>query len=237
VLAGFAPGLGTASPLSLATFFSGQTGFFFDFGVGATGGAIATATSLPPTITATATQGTGANQPTWTANAPDYAAFDGVSDNLLTNVNPATSGTLAAYFRATSGASFICAIGANGSGGTTRAHLGLNSSGQACGGLGTSGSTVVTGGASRSGQDIVVVQRWNGTTVELWCDGARLYSAAQAGLPTTADAIEIGALNLNGTPGNFLTAGRVYRAAYINKYVADSDIAALTQALRSGIVA
>jgi hypothetical protein len=138
--------------------------------------------------------------------------FDGTDDNLLT-----------AYL-AVSGANFIGArttvpsslgaaqviLGASGSG-TARAFLAIDTSGRACGGVGSQSTTTIVGTTDLRNTEATVFLTWNGTTVRLIVNGAVEYEAAQSGVATTSIPVRLGANNSNGTAGSFY-AGTIKHA-------------------------
>lgn len=204
------------------TLLTTSNGFYFDFATGATAAGIASVTSKAPS-TKSAAQATSSKQPNWTAGPPDFALADGLDDNLLSDLVPAASMTLAACIRAASGAAAQVVMGSNNVAGSGRCLIGVNAAGAPAGGWGANGTGVITGGASLTGVDAVILLRANGSVVELWSSlapGAPVYTGAPSGTTGTVDALAVCALNSNGSILNPY-GGRLYRAFAVQSFAPD----------------
>lgn len=227
-------GSGRVAPLNPASLLTGNNGFYFDFGTGATGTTIASVTSAPPS-TVQATQGTAGARPVWTDAATDYALFDGIDDFLLSTLTPAAvSNTLAACFRVTSIDKSI--IGSRGGVPDTRCFLTTDGTGKLGGGWATQNQTTIFGGSDIRGTDVVGLMRVNGSVVELWQNGTRIYQAAPGTMADVGAALAVGANNVNGVAAAFADA-RIYRAFASQTFVSDANLVPLMRALGAGVVA
>ena len=149
------------------------------------------------------------------------AKFDGSDDNLLSSYL-AAAGSNFIVAKTTVPASLAATqviAGASGAS-ANRAFLAINTSGFACGGVGSDTTTTIVGSTDLRGTEANIALTFDGATVRLIVNGAIEYEAPQNGTPTTAVPYRIGALNNNGTGASFyagaikaLAVGREYLTA------------------------
>lgn len=222
--------------LNPASLLGPTNGFFFDFRTGATGTGIASVTSQPPS-TLTAVQALAPSQPVWTAGPPDSAVFDGIDDNLLSNLTPsATAMTIAACYRGAGGAAEVATGTAAASNG--RAFIG-NVSGVAAAGWGANSSATITTGVTVTNQDVMLLFRTDSVTDELWLamNGLaprRFYSGASSGAPA-ATVMAVGARNVAGVI-NFTLNGKLYTAFSIQSFLGSTSMPQLMRSLSAGVL-
>lgn len=173
-------------------------------------------------------QGTSAARPTLRDVSRKLFRFDGGDDNLLSTLKPSAAFTMvvAVEFNAASDV----AIGSQAST-STRCYIGTNASGVLGGGVGTENSATIidSGAADIRGVAGVAALSFDGSTVKLYWNGAKVYEGAQSGTPTTTIPIMLGALNNNGTAASFLD-GDVYDALAIQRCLTESEVAQLSTA-------
>lgn len=146
------------------------------------------------------------------------AKFDGSDDNLLSSYL-AAAGANFIVAKTTVPASLVATqviAGASGAS-ANRVFIGINTSGFACGGVGSDATTTIVGTTDLRNTEADIALTFDGTTVRLIVNGAVEYEAAQNSTPTTTIPYRIGALNNNGTAGSFyagavkaLLVGREY---------------------------
>lgn len=79
--------------------------------------------------------------------------------------------------------------------------------------------------------DTVGALTWDGTTVNLYRDGALVYTGAQVGQVLPAAPVSVHALNIAGGDFNWSNA-RIYEAGGINRVLTASEIAAVSSELQ-----
>lgn len=140
------------------------------------------------------------------------AKFDGSDDNWLTPYL-AQSGENFLGVRttvpSTLGATQVI-LGASGSG-ANRVFLAIDTSGRACGGVGSDSTTTIVGTSDLRNTEAEVFLTFDGTTVRLIVNGMVEYEAAQNSTPTTTIPFRVGSNNNNGTAGSFY-AGAIAEA-------------------------
>lgn len=151
-----------------------------------------------------ATQATGTLQPTFQTTG---AKFDGTDDNLLSAY---TTGSGSNYLVAlvtmpgTQGGAALSAVqifaGAQDAG-ANRFWLAIETDGRLRGAVGAGNAYYGTN--DLRGQTLVVGLSTSGSTVKLFEADAEVHSTAASGVPTTTNAIRIGAYNQNGTAAAF----------------------------------
>lgn len=99
-----------------------------------------------------------------------------------------------------------------------RFALGVNTSGQAVGLVGTQTETTIVGTTDLRGTTATLQLVADGSTVTLYVNGISEYTAAQSGAPTTSVTMMLGALNNNGTAASHF-AGSILRASLLEKAV------------------
>lgn len=154
-------------------------------------------------------QTTGAQRPIRQVSG---AKFDGSDDNWLTSY-AAQNGANFLGCRTTVPATLSSTqiiLGASGSG-ANRVFLGIDTSGRACGGVGSDSTTTIVGTSDLRNTEANVFLTFDGSTVRLIVNGVVEYEAAQNSTPTTSIPFRVGALNNNGTAGSFY-AGAVRKA-------------------------
>lgn len=146
------------------------------------------------------------------------AKFDGVDDNwLMAYKLSAGSNFIQARTTVPATLSGLQVIaGAQAASSANRLLLGINASGQACGGVGSDGPTTIVGISDLRGTEADIAVTCDGSTVRLIVNGAVEYEAAQVSTPTTTIPLRIGALNDNG-------AGASYYAGAIKDISAGTD--------------
>lgn len=236
-------------PLSL--FAGGKRGFLYD-NLGLGGGYTFKDTSLTIPVTAdgdlvaglkdrspngkNATQSTSGSRPVWKANGgKPYLSPDGIDDVLLSSLMPSSVGmTMAACFLGTTANTLV--MGASGGPTSNRCYLGITpTTGNLGAGWGAQNSGTINGGSSILNTSVVGLFRANASTVELWLNGVRVYSAPPSGSPTTSVAMALLASNSAGTLGLFFV-GRLFRAVAIQDYIADMALLPLMRSLGAGVV-
>jgi hypothetical protein len=133
-----------------------------------------------------------------------YDQYDGSDDRMAGVYPPTAAGTIIARFNGATAGRYVYGShdGADG-----RCYLGLDSSGRLAAGIGSQGtSTIVAGSDIRNAWHTGAVT-WDETTVNLYLDGAEIYSAAQSGAVNTTVPIYRGCINSNGTPAAFWDGG------------------------------
>lgn len=225
------PGVGLTNPL--IPFFGSAQGFWFDFTTGATGSGIASVSSMPPG-TATASQGVGSKQPNWTHATRDYALFDGLDDNLLSTLNPTTSVTLGFCGRITAGAATQIIMGSQ-LASSGRIRISLNASNVFCAAVGANIEANISSGVAVGGTDFVGLLVVNGSTTELWVNGALKASVALNGAPNTTVPLAIGSNNTAGTISG-AAGGRIYRIAAIDREIDAAQKLPFQRKLGAGVV-
>lgn len=132
------------------------------------------------------------------------AKFDGSDDNWLMGHVAAAGGNFI-QTRTTVPASLAGTqiIGGALSASANRFWLAINASGLACGGVGNNSSTTIVGVSDLRSTEADIALSCDGSTVRLIVNGVVEYEAAQSGNPTTTIPFRIGAVNNNGTAGNF----------------------------------
>jgi len=163
-------------------------------------------------------QHTAGSRPAWTdpgGGGVPYLLGDGTADNLLTALTPATSFSMIACGRIGTASRTI--IGSK-TAGSDEISIGLDASGFA---KATLGATTLNGAADLRGADHVIGLRTNGTTAELWVDGA-LVDSDTPGTVNTTIALSLMARNANGTADQF-TDGRLHRALAVKQHVSNDN--------------
>jgi hypothetical protein len=158
-------------------------------------------------------QATGTLKPTRQTTG---AKFDGSDDNWLT---PYLAGAGENFLGCkTTVPSTLSAtqviLGASGAS-ANRVFLGINTSGQACAGLGSDSTTTIVGTSDLRSTEAEVFLTFDGTTVRLIVNGVVEYEAAQNSTPTTTIPFRVGGLNNNGTAGSFY--GGAVRQAWVGR--------------------
>jgi len=163
-------------------------------------------------------QSTPGSRPTiQTAGGRLFLRFDALDDSLLTPFlaqNGANSIIAKVTVPASLAATQVIA-GSSGSG-ANRCFLGVNTSGQLCGGVGSDSTTTIVGTTDLRGLTVVVGLTFDGTTVKLFVEEAEEYSAGQNSTPTVTIPHCIGANNNNGTAGSFF-GGDIYHCVAVRK--------------------
>jgi len=134
----------------------------------------------------------------------DGAKFDASDDNWLM-AYLAAAGSNFIFARTTVPASLSAAQVIAGAAGASafRVFLAINTSGYACGGVGSDTVTTIVGSTDLRGTEADLAVTFDGSTVRLIVNGVVEYEAAQNSTPTTSIPFCIGALNNNGTGGSF----------------------------------
>lgn len=129
--------------------------------------------------------------------------FDGGDDSLLTNVYAGAGGNYVAAVVTVPASLAAVQVVTGLNSGTARFYVAIDTSGRACGGVGTDGTGTITGTTDLRGQRVVIGLSCDGSTVRLFVDDAEEYTGAQNGAPTTGTPYRIGANNSAGTAANF----------------------------------
>lgn len=158
-------------------------------------------------------QATGSLKPTRQTTG---AKFDGGDDNWLT---PYLAGSGANFLgcKTTVPASLVATqviMGASGSG-ANRCFVGVDTSGKACGGVGSDSTTTIVGTSDLRNTEASIFLTFDGTTVRLIVNGVVEYEAAQNSTPTTSIPFRIGCNNNNGTAGSFY--GGAVRKSWVGR--------------------
>lgn len=128
-------------------------------------------------------------------------SFDGGSDSIVTDFNPGSAGTIAAYLRVrTSNNSNDIAIGSQNNGTSNRMWIGTTSGGVPWAGIGNlGGSTLQGGGDIRSATVFhAIALTWEGGTAHLYLDGAEVDTHGYGGTLSSA-ILALGGRGLGGT--------------------------------------
>jgi hypothetical protein len=174
-------------------------------------------------------QSTSADEPTLINSSNLWRLRgDGVSDNFLTTLVPATSMTLmvACVFNGGDDTPIGTTDGVGG-----RCFIRQSSGGILTAGVGAQSGSTIFGGSSITGVPGVASLAFNGSTVRLFWKPyngliTKIYEAAQSGSPTTAVPFRLLSHNDNGTASNFLD-GDIYRALAIQSALTDDEIATI----------
>jgi len=159
----------------------------------------------------------------------ESAKFDGTDDNWLTTYT-AAAGNNFLMARTTVPASLAgtqVIAGASGSS-ANRFFVGINTSGFACGGVGSDSTGTIVGNTDLRGTEADIALTCDGATVRLIVNGVVEYEAAQNSTPTTTIPFRVGAYNNNGTGGS-------YYAGYVKECLAGTEF--LTASLFNQIAA
>lgn len=161
-----------------------------------------------------ASQSNGTFKPTRQAQG---AKGDGSDDNLLSTYL-ASAGNNFLMAKTTVPVSLAATqllAGASGSG-ANRFFLGINTSGQACAGIGSDSTGTIVGTSDLRGLEANIAVTCNATTVRLIVNDIVEYEAAQNSTPTTTIPFRAFAYNNNGTAAS-------YYAGYIAELLAGTD--------------
>ena len=170
-------------------------------------------------------QATSGQRPLWRSNSgKPYLSFDGTDDRLSTPRLPSAAGTLAVAARG--GSNSRIAIGVQDASGG-RCSISQNSSGFLGAHIGNQNDVFQAGSSSIAGVDFTGVLTWDGTIIELWQNGAKVYSGGQDGTVSTTNALAIGCRNANGTMNAFWDS-RIYAALNLSRKATDAEIARIT---------
>jgi hypothetical protein len=179
-------------------------------------------------------QASGAARPFYKPNSgKPYLLFDGSDDTLRTPFLPPAALTMAVAFNSATGNAAL--IGGGDSATNRRAFMGLNSLGYLGGGWGTHSfaNIVATAGVDIRNSDRVGLMTADANSVDLYLDGALVYSGAPSGSPSgNTSPIALGCINNGGTPASF-SAMRDYAALALNRRVTPAEIALITSRFRS----
>lgn len=159
------------------------------------------------------------------------AKFDGSDDNWLSGYL-AAAGNNFLMARTTVPASLAATqlvAGASGSS-ANRFFVGINTSGFACGGVGSDSTSTIVGDTDLRGTEADIGITCDGATVRLLVNDAIEYEAAQNSTPTTTIPFRFGAYNNNGTAGSFY-AGAVEESLGGTDYLALSRFQQIRRAL------
>lgn len=225
---------------SLVSVFEGGTypGFYYDF-TATTGLYQTTDTSTPVVASAdpigrandgspsgnNATQGVSGSRGTW--NSGGYWNGDGSDDHLVTVLTPASEMTIAACVR--TGSTAVIALGGNAA--SQRCSIGLNASGSAGGNWAGQDYSVIKGASDLRNTDVVLLLRANGSSVNLWVNGAQVYTGSPSGTPNTSQPLYVGALNNQGVAAVLNWSGRIYRNLAVKRYLPDALVVPLMRHL------
>lgn len=172
-----------------------------------------------------ALQATGTQRPLWRANSgKPYLSWDGSDDVLRSMIIPATAGAL---FFAGNPVTTGTIIGSSDAASANRCAIQINSNGQLGGGIGAVNNLTIRGSTDVRGTNVVGVLTWNGSLVELWQSGTKVYSDVQSGAPTVAQPLFIGGVNAGGSPVSWLQHS-LFAAGYLNRKPTDAEIARIT---------
>jgi len=176
-----------------------------------------------------ALQATTTMRPLWKANSgKPYLSFDGSDDKLISRFIPTAACTLAiaCRFPATDATSRIM-IGGGTSTGNKRCFLGKNATdGKPVVGWGSE-STNSGFGSDLGATDHVMLMTGDGTSRDLWIDGALVDSRAPTGGPDgTGGGVGLGEYNNGGSPST-LSAGNLYAALALNRRATPVEIAGI----------
>lgn len=177
-----------------------------------------------------ALQATTTMRPLWKANSgKPYLSFDGSDDKLISPFIPTAACTLAiaCRFPATDASSRIM-IGGGTSTGNKRCFLGKNATdGKPIVGWGSE-NTNSGFGSDLGATDHVMLMTGDGTSRDLWIDGALVDSRAPTGGPDgTGGGVGLGEYN-NGDSPSTLSAGNLYAALALNRRATPVEIAGIT---------
>lgn len=173
-------------------------------------------------------QATAGSRPTYQSGPVLRSVLD---DNLLTKYVGAAANTL--FYLGLFNAASDVALGSKGAS-DGRLFLGTDASGRIAGGVGTDSTSTIHGSADIRGVRDCYALRNDGSTVDLWEGLSNVYSAAQAGAPTTAVPLRVMALNDNGTGASFLDGDGTVWLAFADA-LADWQVTAIIKKLRSRI--
>jgi hypothetical protein len=156
--------------------------------------------------------------------------FDGVDDYLLSPLIPGAATTY--IFKGLQNTTGRPVMGASDAV-PARSFIALGIGGQLAAGVGSQGIAVITGGPVITGVLGTGALTYDGTTVNLYWNGANVYSAAQASAGQTTIPVSMGSYNNNGTPSTSQSAN-LYHTQMIAGYAATAaEIATITTYLNS----
>lgn len=172
-------------------------------------------------------QATSTKRPLWNANSgKPYLSYDGVDDFLSTPFVIGAAATLAASFYVTAADGEL--LGGGATTGNLRAFLGIDTTGKLCGAWGAQNQGVILGGSDVRNANHVGLITADATSVDLYLDGALIYTGAPSGSPSgNTNACYLGAWNNAGSVVGPLT-GREYAALALNRRVTPAEIALIT---------
>lgn len=173
-------------------------------------------------------QGTGSLKP---LRQSAGAKGDGGDDNLLTPYLAANGANFLGV-RTTVPASLAATqviLGASGPG-ANRVFLGIDTSGHACGGVGSDSTTTIVGTSDLRGTQADIYLTFDGTTVRLIVNGVVEYEAAQNSTPTTTIPFRLFANNSNGTAASWY-AGYIKEAVVGLEFITAARAAQISSKL------
>jgi len=176
-----------------------------------------------------ALQATTTRRPLYKTNSgKPYLSFDGSDDVLQSSFAPTAAMTMAIAFNSATDGGIL--MGGGNSTGNFRAYVAAVSGGKFAAGWGAQSSAVIQGGSGALNSDHVGLMTVDATSVDLWLDGALVYSqppsgtgSGGGGVPTVA----IGGWNNGGTPSTW-SAMRAYAALALNRRVTAAEITGIT---------
>ena len=169
-----------------------------------------------------ARQGTGSSKPKWQAGPKPFLLFDGVDDQLDTELIPNAAGTMAIAFRSTAPKSTSqFALAGGETTGDKRARIGIDNTGRPSVSL-NNAYNVVNG--NYFDQDLIMVQTWGGGRRRCYLHSLPelkfLDDAFTANTNGTGNVYKIGTLELGGER----LIGRVYGALIRSVQTSDADV-------------
>lgn len=179
-----------------------------------------------------ALQATTTKRPLWKANGgKPYLNFDGTDDTLISPFLPTAAMTMACAFNSATAGGIL--IGGGDSAGGHWAYLSLSGSGVLSGGWGVQNLTTIFGGANVLNANHVGILVADAVSVDLYLDGAPIYTAAPSGSPSGGTGgMALASFNDAGTPSTFSNS-EIFGAIALNRRATLAEIALITSKFQS----